>query len=143
MDDKEKVELAKGVEYFLSSVATYSSSLLTAFNNIVNALNYYQWETVRDLCDDGVTITSLDKPKTYTGKQAVVNYIKNKIAKDHPILSPITVNPNSTTGMVSGKAWWFDQDNNIPTKTHICYQFIFVLHSDGNWYAVNLYGTPD
>jgi hypothetical protein len=53
------------------------------------------------------------------------------------------VNPDSVTGIVAGVAWWYDRDNNIPTKGHILYRFTFVLHSDGNWYAVNLFGTPD
>jgi hypothetical protein len=141
--DKERDELVNGVKDFLRSVATYNSSLLLAFYNLVDALNNRQWKTVGDLCDDGVTLTSLDNPTTYRGKQPVVHYIKTKIAKDHPILSPITVHPDSTTGIVAGKAWWYDRDNSIPTKGHISYQFIFVLHSDGNWYAVNLSGTPD
>jgi hypothetical protein len=149
--DKEKDELANageaelviGIKDFLTSLATYDTSLLTAFNKLVDALNNRQWKTVGDLCDDNVTLTTLDKPKTYRHKQPVIEYIKTKIAKDHPTLSPITVNPDSTTGIVDGEAWWYDNDYGVPTKGHIYYKFIFVLHSDDIWYAVNLFGTPD
>src|SRR5258708_20312738 len=114
--DKERDELVNQVKDFLRGVATYDSSLLVAFGNLVDALNNRQWKTVGDLCDDSVTLTSLDYPTTYRGKQPVVRYIKTKIAKDHPILSPITVNADSTTGIVDGAPWWYDRDNSIPTK---------------------------
>jgi hypothetical protein len=142
--EKQRDERVKGVNDFLNSLTTLDDSLLTAFTKVVNALNAGDWQTVRDVCDDNVVLTTVDNPATYRNKGRVIAYIKTKIAKDQPILATITVKPDSTTGIVNGIAWWEDRDNNVPTTRKISYQFIFNWHdAEQKWYLLNLWGTPD
>jgi hypothetical protein len=135
---------ADQVTTFLASVATRNRSLLDAFNRLVNAFNHRDFQTVDNMLDDNVTLTTLDPPVTKTPKSQVAPYIPNKIANDDPIFIPLPpINVNSTTGLVWGKATWLDNDNGAPTSSIIFYWFTFILHSDGLWYVLYLAGTPD
>jgi hypothetical protein len=146
MDDESREvrdKSVKSVHEFLHALTIRSNILSTAFSNLVDALNNEDWAAVRDLLDENVQLTSLDYPTTYVGKGRVVAYIKTKIAKDEPVLITQQVYPDAITGIVTGNALWVDNDNGRRTISPITYKFIFVLHSDNNWYAVNLSGSPD
>jgi hypothetical protein len=141
---KKRNETVKRVNGFLRSLTINSNSLLTAFANIVDALNQEEWARVEKLLDENVQLTTLDPPTTFNGRKDVVKYISEKIADDHPVLIPLaTVDSDAITGTVKGTALWEDNDNGKRTTSPITYKFIFVLHSDEKWYVVSLSGSPD
>jgi len=136
--------LVRSVHEFLSSLTTHDNSLSRRFAEAVDAFNAEKWQAVGDLLDDNVVLTTLDHPATIRGKDAVVKFLKKKIANDQPVLSPIEVNANSTTGAVKGTAFWTDRDNNVTTHRKITYQFIFSWHDNAKqWFVLNLSGSPD
>ena len=137
-------ELVRNVSEFLLSLQTHDNSLLNRFTEAVNDLNAQNWQAVKSLMDDNVVLTGLDHPTTFRGKEPVLQYIRNKIARDQPVLTPIDVNPNSTTGVVDGTAFWQDNDNGVRTNRKITYKFVFSWHVDTKqWFLLNLSGSPD
>lgn len=133
MDDASLNRRGKRVEKatkFLQSLTLFDNTLLMAFTKVVNALNAEDWQTVIALFDDNVVLTTLDTPFTIRGKVPVTNYIKNKIANDHPALIPIPpVNADATTGVVEGTALWDDDDDGTRTLDPINYKFTFSWHA--------------
>jgi hypothetical protein len=139
----ERNEIVNQVAAFLTSVATRNQCLLDAFSTVVNALNNRDWPTVESKLDANVTLTTLNPPVTITPKGPVEYYIEHNIAPDNPIFVPLSINVNSTTGQVSGRAKWYDNDNGVPTVEVIKYWFTFIMHPDGKCYLIYLSGTPD
>ena len=141
---RRRSEFVTRAREFLSSLTTLDNSLLSTFTNAVNAFNAEDWPAVYALLDDNVVLTTVDEPKTIRGKDQVTRYLENKIATDHPALSPIEVNADATTGVVQGKAFWDDDDNGKRTRRIITYKFVFNWHAnEQRWYLLNLWGSPD
>lgn len=142
---KNKTDHLTGINEFLDSLTIFDDSLLKKFDEAVKAFNSGDWAAVRKLLDDNVAITKFTPPTTIRGKELVTKYIKDKIGRDEPIFTPIPpINDDSTTGIVSGKASWEDQDNNVRTNSPITYKFIFSWHAiEQQWFILNLSGSPD
>lgn len=141
---RERSEIVDRVAAFLTSIANGNHCLLDAFITVVNALNNKDWATVESKLDANVTLTTLNPPVTITPKGPVVYYIQHNIANDNPLFVPLTINVNSTTGQVSGRAKWYDNDHGVPTVGIIKYWFTFIKHpDDGKCYLIYLSGTPD
>jgi hypothetical protein len=120
------------------------TDLCNAFNNASENDDKNAWKTVSDMLVDDVVLTTLDSPTTIINKGRVTAYIKTKIAKDHPGLSRVQPHPDPdpTTGIVAGTAFWSDNDSGVPTNRKITFKFVFSWENN-DWYVVSLSGSPD
>lgn len=112
------------------------------FAAVVAAFNDQDLDSISQILDSDVMLTSLNPPTTYYGQTQVLEFLNNKFGQTKkPILQPLTTNVDVAKGKVFGTALWTDHDT---PNAHITYEFTFVLR-DGNtpqWYVINLWGSP-
>ena len=124
----------------LAPFLTLTSNLLMRFIGVVQAFDAHNTRAVGDFLDENVILNTLTPPVMITGKKNVLTYLDNKFRSDPPYFVPSSMNLSAPTATVSGKALWIDKDTG-PAGEFIDYSFTFVLHTDSNWYVINLWGT--
>jgi len=121
-----------------------NAGLSSRFRDAYQNFNGQNWQAVRDMLDDDVVLTTLDSSTTIINKGHVTEYLKNKIGKDHPSLNQVQANADFTTGIVSGTAFWQDNDSGQRTNRRITFKFVFSWHDvDKDWFVLSLSGSPD
>jgi hypothetical protein len=122
---------------------TLTGNLLMRFIGVVQAFDAHDTRAVGDFLDDNVILDTLTPPVMIIGKTNVLSYLDAEFKKDPSIyFGPVSTNVSAPTATVSGRALWIDNDTG-PAGEFIHYSFTFVLHTDGNWYVINLWGTPN
>jgi hypothetical protein len=128
-----------------------ASSLLSVFDEAVNAYNTRDWATLSSLLDDYVLLKLPDKTKApIYQKDAVLTYLKNDAESDNPNFNPQpnTIRPivphdvDNRFGYFTGLGYW--EDNNGAGLIH--YNFTFMNEGSiatPDWQLILLWGSDD
>jgi hypothetical protein len=128
---------AQQVVQFLS----LTGNLLARFSGVVQAFDAHETYAVGGFLDENVILNTLTPPNMIIGKDNVLAYLNDvKFQDASTYFGPLSTNVSAPTATVSGKALWIDSDTG-PAGELIHYSFTFVLHTDGDWYVINLWGT--
>jgi hypothetical protein len=118
-------------------------TLLQAFLRAVDALNRRDMTVVGELLHENIVLNKIhDQLGTLRGKEKVVEFLRAKVEKDHPLLKPISpISVDSRKGTVSGSAMWEDHESTGNISELIDYSFAFTWTEGAGWRINNMHAS--